>query len=162
MKKMIALLVTLLSFSVFGQEQFAGSWSSSVNSINFYAESGTYNYQNCKTDLSIDVQVPSAAQKKLTIKNLKTTCSHPSFWDFNQSLPTTNFIIDTKTQVVSLESGMKVGTLSDSVLEIKYEQDGEIFFLDGKFNADGTLHFEWSLRSYETLNFDVVNNLKHQ
>jgi hypothetical protein len=159
MKKMICSFLALTSLSAFAQEQFAGKWSSSLNTIRFYSEMGTIDYQACQTNLTIDVQAPTATEKHVSIKNLKTTCSHPSFWDFHQVLPEVTFVVDTKTQVVKYESE-KVGTLSDSKMEIKYDIGGQLFFLDAKFNTDGTLHFEWSSRSYETVNFDVINKLK--
>lgn len=159
MKKMILLLIALFSLSAFAQEQFAGKWSSPTNRIRFYADTGTVEYKNCQTDLTIDVQAPTASTKQVTIKNLKTTCSHPTFWDFHQVLPDAKFVIDTKTQIAKYESE-KVGTFSDSVIEIKYDIGGQLFFLDGKFTPDGTFYFEWSSRSYETVNFDVINNLK--
>ncbi len=159
MKKFVSILLVTFSLNVFAQDQFAGTWSSNENTIRFYSEQGPQDYQGCSTELTMEVESISEYQKKLTISNLKTTCSHPTFWDFNQALPKASFIIDTKTQIVKFESE-KVGTISDSKMEIKYDIGGQLFFLDGKFNADGSLHFEWSSRSYETVNFDVVNKLQ--
>ena len=158
MKKMIYAFLVLLPLSGFAHDQFAGSWKIAEAKINFYSEMGTVPYENCPVELNISVKPNGANEKIVTINQLKATCSSPDFWDFNQFLPVTTFIVSTRTHQVTLD-GKDAGTMTAHKMYIKYDRDGEFMFLEGTLNSEGQFQFEWSLRSYETVNFDLNGTL---
>lgn len=136
------LLLLLAAFSI------DGTWVSSNGMSALYTEEGKVTYQDCAVEFKVKTQ---AAQIK--IDTLKVACTHDSYWPFNQKMTATQFTVSSDG-VVRLPSGAQAGTFSNDGLVIAYDQDGSKTFIDAVPTATG-IHFEWSKRGFESLNFDV-------
>lgn len=160
MKQVITAVLALFSFSVLAQDAFMGKWGTNSAQIRFYSEMGTVNYDSCKTELLITPTAQNGDDLSFSIDKLKTTCSHPTYWDFHQVLPQESFVVNMKSFLVKDSTGKKAGTMTANKINLRWDIGGQEFFLDGGINAQGVFEVEWSSRSYEAVNFDIVNNLQ--
>jgi hypothetical protein len=135
---------------------FEGTWQGKTGATTLYVDQ-TVNYVNCQTDFKVSVAATSEHYQMIKVEKILTQCTHPTFWDFHQVMSPTEFLIDLSGKV-KLTSGLTVGTLDEKGFSVAFDDGGQKFFLDLHPTATG-IKFEWSSRSFEDVNFDVVSDL---